>query len=73
MNRGRYAGPVGWVDWHGDGEIGIALRTGQLSSDHKSMQIYAGCGIVAGSVPAEELEESQAKLKPMRKALETSS
>jgi menaquinone-specific isochorismate synthase len=73
MNRGRYAGPVGWIDAHNDGEIGIALRTGQISDDLKSIQIYAGCGIVAGSDPEAELEESQAKLKPMRRALETNS
>jgi menaquinone-specific isochorismate synthase len=73
MNRGRYAGPVGWIDSHNDGEIGIALRTGQLAEDLKSIQIYSGCGIVAGSNPDAELEESQSKLKPMRRALETNS
>ena len=71
LNRGRYAGPVGWIDARGDGEIGIALRTGELSEDLKSMQIYSGCGIVAGSNPEDELAESQAKLSPMRTALET--
>jgi len=69
MNRGRYAGPVGWVDAHGDGEMGIALRCGQLSDDHKSIRVFAGCGIVAGSKPVEELAESQAKLLPIRNAL----
>ena len=71
LNRGRYAGPVGWIDARGDGEIAIALRTGELSEDLKSMQIYSGCGIVAGSNPEDELAESQAKLNPMRTALET--
>ncbi len=71
MNRGRYAGPVGWIDARGDGEIGIALRTGELSEDLKSMRIFSGCGIVAGSNPQDELAESQAKLSPMRTALET--
>ncbi len=71
LNRGRYAGPVGWIDARGDGEIAIALRTGELSEDLKSMQIYSGCGIVAGSNPEDELAESQAKLSPMRTALET--
>ena len=70
MNRGRYAGPVGWIDSRGDGEIGIALRTGELSDDQKSMRIFSGCGIVAGSNPEDELAESQAKLSPMRTALE---
>lgn len=71
MNRGRYAGPVGWIDIHGDGEIAIALRCGQISQDKLQIQIYAGCGVVAGSDPAKEFAESQAKLMPMRTALET--
>ena len=71
MNRGRYAGPVGWIDARGDGEIGIARRTGEISADKKSVRIFSGCGIVAGSDPEEELAESQAKLSPMRTALET--
>ena len=71
MNRGRYAGPVGWIDANGDGEIAIALRCGLLSQDRKSIRIFAGCGIVAGSDPANEFAESQAKLMPMRTALET--
>jgi menaquinone-specific isochorismate synthase len=71
MNRSRYAGPVGWIDSRGDGEIGIALRCGLLAEDKKSIRLFAGCGIVAGSNPVEELAESQAKLSPMRTALET--
>jgi menaquinone-specific isochorismate synthase len=71
MNRGRYAGPVGWIDIHGDGEIAIALRCGQISNDKLKIQIYAGCGVVAGSDPEKEFAESQAKLMPMRTALET--
>jgi menaquinone-specific isochorismate synthase len=71
MNRSRYAGPVGWIDSRGDGEIGIALRCGLLAEDQKSIRLFAGCGIVAGSNPEDELAESQAKLSPMRTALET--
>jgi menaquinone-specific isochorismate synthase len=71
MNRQRYAGPVGWIDANNDGEIAIALRCGQLNDDRKSIRIFAGCGIVAGSDPATEFAESQAKLMPMRTALET--
>ena len=70
ISRGRYAGPIGWVDANGDGELGIALRCGQLAADGKSIRIYAGCGIVAGSDPEREYAESQAKLLPMRSALE---
>jgi menaquinone-specific isochorismate synthase len=71
MNRERYAGPVGWIDANNDGEIAIALRCGQLSDDRKTIRLFAGCGIVAGSDPANEFAESQAKLMPMRTALET--
>ena len=69
MNRGRYAGPVGWVDAHGDGEMGIALRCGQIAPDHRSIRVFAGCGVVAGSSAEQELAESQAKLLPIRSAL----
>jgi menaquinone-specific isochorismate synthase len=67
MNRGRYAGPVGWIDARGDGELGIALRSGQISG--RSIRIFAGCGIVAGSDPDKELDESSAKMVAMRSAL----
>jgi menaquinone-specific isochorismate synthase len=70
ISRGRYAGPIGWIDANGDGELGIALRCGQISSDAKSIRIYAGCGIVAGSDPEREYAESQAKLLPMKHSLE---
>ena len=70
MDRGRYAGPVGWIDAAGDGEWGIALRSGMVSPEDPSrMRIFAGCGIVAGSRPEDELAESSAKLVPMRDAL----
>lgn len=68
LDRGPYAGPVGWVDSRGDGEFGIALRGGILE-DEKLMRLYAGCGIVPGSVPEDELAESWAKMRPMRQAL----
>ncbi|HYO84875.1 MAG TPA: isochorismate synthase [Dermatophilaceae bacterium] len=71
MDRGRYAGPVGWMDAAGDGEWGIGLRSGALDPDDPCrMRLFAGCGIVAGSDPAAELAESNAKLVPMRSALE---
>lgn len=69
MDRGRYAGPVGWVDATGDGEFGIALRCGELAADARSMRIMAGCGIVEGSTPEGEWAESEAKLSAMRTAL----
>jgi menaquinone-specific isochorismate synthase len=68
MSRGRYAGPIGWIDAAGDGELGIALRGGDIKG--KSIRIFAGCGIVAESDPDIELAETQAKFAPMRSALE---
>lgn len=71
MDRGRYAGPVGWMDGSGDGEWGIALRCGRVDeSDPARIRLYAGCGIVAGSTPESELAEADAKFVPMRDALE---
>ncbi len=67
MQRGRYAGPVGWIDASGDGEWGLALRSAELLGD--SVRLFAGCGIVAGSDPEAELAESQAKLVPVRDSL----
>jgi menaquinone-specific isochorismate synthase len=67
MDRGRYAGPVGWIDASGDGEWGIALRSGLLSGS--TVRLFAGCGIVAGSDPEAELAEAQAKFVPVRNAL----
>jgi menaquinone-specific isochorismate synthase len=72
MDRGRYAGPVGWMDATGDGEWGIALRCGAFEpGDATAMRLFAGCGIVAGSDPESEVAESDAKLVPMRDALTT--
>ena len=68
MSRGRYAGPVGWIDARGDGELGLALRCGQITKN--VIRIFAGCGIVSGSNPEKELLESNAKFAPMRSALE---
>ena len=70
MDRGRYAGPVGWVDTSGDGEWGIALRCAEIDpADGARLRLFAGCGIVAGSRPEAELAEADAKLVPMRDAL----
>ena len=70
MDRGRYAGPVGWLGADGDGEWGIALRSAELDpEDSRRLRLFAGCGIVAASNPTAELAESEAKLEPMRHAL----
>ncbi|MGH3718180.1 MAG: isochorismate synthase [Pseudonocardiaceae bacterium] len=70
MDRGRYAGPVGWIDAAGDGELGIALRCAQVTG--RFARLFAGCGIVAGSDPDSEVAEAAAKLVPIRDALEGS-
>jgi menaquinone-specific isochorismate synthase len=68
MDRGRYSGPVGWVDARGNGEWGIALRCGLVSG--RNARLFAGCGIVAESNPPAEVAEAQTKFWPMRYALE---
>lgn len=68
MDRGRYAGPVGWVDGSGDGELGIALRCAQL--DGPVARLFAGCGVVADSDPGTEVREAAAKMVAVRDALE---
>jgi len=70
MDRGRYAGPVGWVDAHGDGELGLALRCAQLRGN--SARLFAGCGLVTDSDPDTELAETDAKFRAVRDALSTS-
>lgn len=73
-DRGRYAGPVGWLDSLGNGEWAVALRGGQIDpSDRRRIRIHAGCGIVADSDPDAELAETDAKLIPMRQALDATS
>lgn len=70
MDRGRYAGPVGWLGADGDGEFCIALRCGSIDRDDaRRIRLFAGCGIVAASDPRAELDETEAKLEPMRQAL----
>jgi menaquinone-specific isochorismate synthase len=67
MDRRRYAGPVGWMDADGDGEWGIALRSAEVAG--RTVRLFAGCGIVASSNPADELAEAQAKFVPVRDAV----
>jgi isochorismate synthase len=61
FDRGRYAGPVGWVDADGDGEWAIALRCAELRGDQAVL--YAGAGIVADSDPTRELDETERKFR----------
>jgi menaquinone-specific isochorismate synthase len=68
LDRARYSGPVGWVSARGDGEWGIALRCAELSGNRA--RLFAGAGIVAESLPEDELEETRLKLRAMQSALE---
>lgn len=68
LDRGRYAGPVGWVDAEGAGEMGIALRCAELQG--RTARLFAGCGIVADSDPDGEVREAAAKMRAVRESLE---
>ncbi|MGP4015219.1 isochorismate synthase [Saccharopolyspora sp. 5N708] len=80
MDRGRYAGPVGWLDGGGNGEFGVALRCaqveptatpdGEVERGGGRARLFAGCGIVPDSDPDMEVAEAEAKLLPIREALE---
>lgn len=79
FDRGRYAGPVGWIDGEGNGEWAIALRCAQFRtgparrhaeySDTIGVTAYAGAGIVAASDPETELLETRVKFRPVVDAL----
>lgn len=70
IERGWYAGPVGWIDANGDGEFAVALRSALLARGGATL--FAGCGIVASSDPDEELLEAGLKARPILQALERS-
>ncbi|HEX3616098.1 MAG TPA: isochorismate synthase [Solirubrobacteraceae bacterium] len=63
LDRGWYAGTLGWTDTGGDGEFCVALRCALLRGELASC--YAGCGIVADSEPASELAETEIKLQAL--------
>jgi salicylate biosynthesis isochorismate synthase/menaquinone-specific isochorismate synthase len=63
MDRGWYAGPVGWMDATEDGEFCVALRSALLRD--REAHLFAGVGVVAGSDPAAELAETEVKLQAL--------
>jgi menaquinone-specific isochorismate synthase len=79
FDRGRYAGPVGWIDADGDGEWAIALRCAQFPGPMprgyaeyiagQRVVAHSGAGIVAGSDPESELVETRVKFRPIVDAL----
>lgn len=66
-SRGRYSGPVGWMNTEGEGVFAIALRCGTITADR--VTLYAGGGLVAGSTQDDELAETEMKLAPMLRSL----
>ena len=67
MDRGWYAGPVGWVDGAGDGEFAVALRSALVRGTRA--WLFAGNGIMGDSEPAAELAEVELKFNPLTEAL----
>jgi menaquinone-specific isochorismate synthase len=65
--RGRYAGPVGWVDGNGDGMFAVGIRSAEVAGT--TARLFAGVGIVEGSEPARELAETQLKLQALLAAI----
>jgi menaquinone-specific isochorismate synthase len=63
FDRGLYAGAVGWFDHAGDGEFAVAIRSALM--DGARARLYAGAGIVEGSVPAAEKAETDLKLQAL--------
>lgn len=68
FDRGWYAGPIGWIDAHGNGDFVVALRSALISAG--ACRLFAGCGIVAASEPAREYRETSLKLSGMQAAIE---
>ena len=67
MNRGRYAGPVGWVDAAGNGEWAVGIRCAEV--DGPRARLFAGVGVLPDSDPEAELAETRAKLQALLSAI----
>jgi len=65
--RGKYAGPVGWVDANGNGAFAVGIRSAQISGNQANL--FAGVGIVADSDPQSELDETDGKFLTMQQAI----
>ncbi|AJX35996.1 isochorismate synthase [Burkholderia oklahomensis] len=68
FDRGWYAGPIGWIDAHGNGDFVVALRSALIAG--RACRLFAGCGIVADSEPEREYQETNLKLSGMQAAIE---
>jgi menaquinone-specific isochorismate synthase len=67
LDRGFYGAPIGWLDYEGNGEFAVGLRSGLIKG--ADVSLFAGCGIVSESDPSLEYEETKMKFKPMLTAL----
>lgn len=70
LDRGRFSGPVGWIAPDGAGQWGLALRCALIAPGGRSARLFAGAGILPDSRPDKEWHETQAKMAPMREALQ---
>ncbi|MDO4411726.1 isochorismate synthase MenF [Cutibacterium sp.] len=70
VDRGRFAGPVGWMSPDGSGQWALALRCGQFSNDNRSVRVHAGAGIMPSSDPDKEWIETGAKMEAFKSVLE---
>ncbi|MFD0051169.1 isochorismate synthase MenF [Actinomycetes bacterium NPDC127524] len=67
LERGLYAGPIGWADSYGNGEFAVGIRSGLIQGNEASL--FAGCGVVEDSTPESEYQETSIKFNPMLSAL----
>ena len=67
LERGLYAGPIGWVDSYGNGEFAVGIRSALLQGNEASL--FAGCGVLEDSQPESEYQETAIKFNPMLSAL----
>jgi menaquinone-specific isochorismate synthase len=67
LERGFYAGPLGWVDTYGNGEFAVGIRSALIQNNEASL--FAGCGVVEDSTPESEYRETGIKFNPMLSAL----
>ncbi|AIE61131.1 menaquinone-specific isochorismate synthase [Bacillus methanolicus MGA3] len=67
LDRGFYAAPLGWIDYKGNGEFAVSIRSGLIQG--KEASLFAGCGVVADSDAESEYRETAIKFRPMLSAL----
>ncbi|OEH93142.1 isochorismate synthase [Bacillus solimangrovi] len=67
LERGWYAAPIGWIDYEGNGEFIVAIRSGLIQGNEASL--FAGCGLVGDSNSESEYDETRIKFRPMLSAI----